>query len=572
MQRKEDLIKAPRPGVYEIPVHIKNGEPKWWLISSTPLYDVNRNVIGSLGLHLDLTQRKILEDKLVEAKQIAEESVKAKDIFMANMSHEIRTPMNAILGISNLLQKTSLTPQQQSYLSSIHTATNNLLGIINDILDFSKIEAGKLIIEHIGFDLSSLLQDALNFFIYVCENKGLKLALYCDNNLHDIFIGDPYRINQILINLLSNAVKFTEAGAITINCNVLLDEADAQLVLISVTDTGIGMDEEFQKKLFEEFIQEEKSTTRRYGGSGLGMSITKQLAALMMGDINVVSKKKEGTTVSVKLRLKKGTQDDLPPIELSLGNDINFENVAILLAEDNDMNRLVASTILEQYGVVVDEAVNGKLAVEKAASKFYDLILMDIRMPEIDGFEATRLIRNHNKTVPIIALTAHILKEEADKCLAAGMNDFLVKPYRENELTNIILKWLRKTGNSKKIHIEETQHPLYDLTQLKEMSNNSKIFITKMLDLFIEVMPEEINKMEKALAENDMIIIKNIAHSIKPVIDNMNIITQKTVIREIEQLASTAENRQQLAELLVNFKNYMTKVIEEVKVERMLYE
>lgn len=576
MENDNDLKKAPRLGVYELEVTIKTGEKRWWLISGTPLFDVHHKSIGSLGLYLDATERKSLESNLIDAKKKAEESDKAKDIFMANMSHEIRTPMNAILGLSSLLKKTPLTQQQETYLSSIHTATSNLLEIINDILVFSRIEAGKLFTENIGFNLRSLLFDALNFFAYDTERKGLELIFNCDDNLSKVLIGDPYRINQVLTNLLSNAVKFTQKGSISLDCTVVADENDAQTVLVSVTDTGIGMDEDFKDKLFEKFVQEDKSTTRKYGGSGLGMSIAKQLVILMKGDIAVESKKNSGTTITVQFKLPKGTQEDLPGSELPGVTEINIANAKILLAEDNDMNRLVASTILSQHGVVVDEAANGRLAVEKEGANNYDLVLMDISMPEMDGFEATQRIRKHNKTLPIIALTAHGLPGEAEKCIAAGMNDFLVKPYRENELTGIIVKWLNKHADLKKENVvtnsKQPQQALYDLTQLKQMSSNNKSFILKMLNLFIKTMPVEISKMESALQQYDMPALKNVAHSIKPTIDNMHITTQKNTIRRIEQLAVANGDRQEIKTLLDEFKTCINEVIEAIKLEVPAYE
>jgi PAS domain S-box-containing protein len=560
--------------VFEVPVRNKRGEVKWWLISSVPLYNNKREITGSLGIHLDITQQKVLEHNLMDAKHLAEQSVRAKDVFLANMSHEIRTPMNAILGLSKQLQKTPLSALQQSYLSSVQGATNSLLVIINDILDLSKIEAGKMMIEYIGFDLLHLLNHALSIISYKTEEKGLQLIFKKDENVNHLFKGDPYRINQVLMNLLSNAVKFTDNGSVTLACNVLDDEELFQTIQLSVTDTGIGMDEKFQQQLFTKFTQEDESITRKYGGSGLGMSITKQLVELMEGYIEVKSKKDEGTTIKIILHLEKTAFDDLPKKEEIIIENNNLKDARILLVEDNDMNRLVATTILQQYGVVLDEAVNGSIAVNKIAKEQYDIVLMDVRMPVMDGLEATRIIRRNITTdLPIIALTANALQGEADKCIAAGMNDFIVKPYGEDELIKVIAKWLNKTVVANKQNKTENKQPneLYNIDKLKELSS-SNAFIKKMLNLFLQHIPANISDMHEALNTGDYNKLKDIAHSIKPTIDNMNIHSEKDVIRKIESLATGADNKEELYTLLQHFDKTLSKVIEQVKTDMLVLE
>ncbi|HUP13260.1 MAG TPA: response regulator, partial [Niastella sp.] len=402
-----------------------------------------QQLIGSIGIHLDITQQKMLEKQLMEAKQLAEKSVHAKDLFLANMSHEIRTPMNAILGMSKQLQKTTLNQQQTSFLEIIGTAAENLLVIINDILDFSKLEAGKVTLEEIGFNMHDLATNASRVLKLKAEEKGLLFEVLVDPNVAPVLKGDPFRINQVLMNLLSNSIKFTKRGHITLQCLLKDSRPGHQSLEIVISDTGKGMDEGYLKNLFNKFSQEDESIARSYGGTGLGMSIVKQLVELMNGAITVKSKKGEGTQVNITLSFAEGTENDLPKKDNSHVEAHILADKKILLVEDNEMNRVVAETILNQYGASIAQAVNGVDALDAIRNHPFDIVLMDIQMPVMDGLEATRLIRNElHSTIPIIALTANAVKGEMEKCIQAGMNDYLSKPFEEEDLIRLIAKWL----------------------------------------------------------------------------------------------------------------------------------
>lgn len=400
------------------------------------------------------------------------------------MSHEIRTPMNAIMGMANQLNKIDLLPQQQFYLGNIQLAADSLLVIINDILDSSKIEAGKLVLESICFELKVVVDKALLVMLHKAEEKGIILAnAVYGKSMAPVFIGDPYRINQILLNLLSNAIKFTEAGNVCIECNVIEDNKHQQLISIQITDTGIGMDENFSKNIFQKFRQEDESVTRKFGGTGLGMSICKELIELMKGTIEVRSKKGVGTVVTCLLPLDIGTKDDLP-IKSKITNDtVSLENRNILVVDDNEMNRLVASTMLQNYMVNVVEAANGLEAISKIKADTFDLVLMDVQMPIMNGFEATTIIKSTiSKDLPIIALTAFAVKGDKENIIAAGMNDYISKPFEESKLVEVICKWLPiKIAKEFKLSFNEN----YSLDKLYDIANGNTSFIDKMTQLFI---------------------------------------------------------------------------------------
>ncbi len=547
IETKNDLRKKGVSDAYEIAMKNKRGELKWWLISGAPRYDDRGNLVGSIGIHLDITEQKELELELHEAREAAEQSAKTKELFLANMSHEIRTPMNAILGMSHQLNKTVLNSTQHFYLSTINKAADHLLVVINDILDISKIDAGKLSLEHIGFKPDEVIKHCMMVMNHRAEEKGLQLIKEGGEGNCPIFIGDPYRLTQVLLNLISNAVKFTEKGHVLIKCELSAELNRQQLLTVSVTDTGIGMDESYQKSLFQKFTQEETNTARKYGGTGLGMSISKQLIELMSGTITVKSKKGSGTTITISVPFKVGSVNDIPKEAGTVADTSILKNKKILLVEDNEMNRLVANAVLEETGVIITEAENGLDAVALVKTQQFDLILMDVQMPVMDGLEATAKIRSDvNKTIPIIALTANAIKGESDRCRAAGMNDFLSKPFEENDLIQMLCRWLEKDskpagGNdaTNEKHIASSMQ-LYNLSSLSKISHGNTDFIKKMINLFNEQVPKSVQEMKEALLQKNFTRLGSLAHKIKPAIDNMGITSLHQVIRDIEKNAAEA--------------------------------
>ena len=437
---------------YEIVITTKTGQQKWLLVSGAPLYDDNQRLVGSIGIYLDVTPQKRLEASLREAKALAEISTRAKQDFLANMSHEIRTPMNAILGMSHLLGQTALSGQQTSYLHAISASAENLLVIINDILDLSKIEAGRIALERIGFVPGLLCAQVEKTLQYKAEEKGLSFFTHLDPAVPAVLLGDPHRITQILLNLAGNAVKFTERGSVRVACSLLTAPAPGEaeaLVEFTVQDTGVGIDAEYLAQVFDDFSQEDSSVTRQFGGTGLGLGISKKLVEMLGGQLQIDSLKNHGTTSRFALRLPIGTLQDMPAKEAPdvRGLQQALRGKRILLVEDNTFNRLLASVFLSNADMQVTEAENGRIAVALAQREHFDLILMDVQMPVMNGYEATAVLRQHlGLTVPIIALTANAIKGERGKCLAAGMNDYLTKPFQEASLVKMVYDWIIGEG------------------------------------------------------------------------------------------------------------------------------
>jgi PAS domain S-box-containing protein len=552
---------------YEMQVHNRMGERRWWLISGAPRYNDLGKVVGSIGIHLDITEQKILENDLIEARQHAEELSRSKEAFLANMSHEIRTPMNAILGMGRQLRKTKLDYKQVLYLDTINLAAENLLVVINDILDISKIEAGKLVIEYIGFRMDDLLTRATRVMIHKAEEKGLRLTFSLDKNIHPVLLGDPYRLNQIMLNLISNAIKFTEKGSVHIACSLADRKGKQDILSVKVTDTGIGMEPAFLENIFRKFYQEDGTVARKYGGTGLGMSICRQLTQLMNGAIEVKSEKGMGTEITLTIPFARGVEADLPMKEEVVPGTIKLNGKKILLVEDNEMNRMVATVILNNYGAIVYKVVNGVEAVEAIRENQYDLVLMDMQMPVMGGLEATRIIRETIDTsTPIIALTANAIKGENDKCLAAGMNDYLSKPFEENELIRMITNWLDKEPLPNAFPVKPLgEPPLYTLSKLEKIGQGDQAFVQKMLHLFLQEVPAAIGAINMAYKSQDFATVHHCAHRIKPILGNLGVVSLKDDILEIEKTALEHQSTIRLEQLIHKLDTTVTCVAANIR-------
>ncbi|MBK9539111.1 MAG: response regulator [Flavobacteriales bacterium] len=387
-----------------------------------------------------------LELEKVEAyrqRERAEHSEHVKQQFLANMSHEIRTPMNAIMGMSGILKRNEHSPEQDKYLNAISQSSENLLVILNDILDLSKLEAGKIDLEQVAFDPRTVVGTVRDILRFKAEEKGLSVEVTVAHDVPAALLGDPTRLNQILLNLASNAIKFTEHGGINIRVSARDMHADQCSLVVDVVDTGIGIPADRLDRIFEEFTQAYSDTTRKFGGTGLGLTISKRLAEMQGGSVTVRSEQGKGSTFTVTIPyVITETREPSVPDNRQLATD-NLQGLRILLAEDNDFNAMVAQDELADAipGVQVDVAVNGKIAVKMAQAREYDVILMDVQMPEMNGYDATKAIRalgGDKSRVPILAMTANVMKDEVDRCTEAGMVGFVPKPFKREELINAI--------------------------------------------------------------------------------------------------------------------------------------
>jgi CheY-like chemotaxis protein len=367
-----------------------------------------------------------------------------KEQFLANMSHEIRTPMNAIMGMSGILRRNTHLPEQEKYLNAVSQSSENLLVILNDILDLSKLEAGKVDLERVPFDPRQVIGNVREILRFKAEEKGIALEVGISDDVPHSLLGDPTRLNQIVLNLAGNAIKFTERGSVMISAG--WDRGDA--LSIAVTDTGIGIPKDRLDKIFEEFTQAYSDTSRKYGGTGLGLTISKRLAEMQGGGITVESAIGEGSTFTVRIPYAVAPSDTTSAAPVRRAPTAEPRDLRILLAEDNEFNAMVAQDELADAipGVRVDVAVNGRIAVEMVQANDFDVILMDVQMPEMNGYDATRAIRalkGDKSRIPIVAMTANVMKEEVERCKEAGMNGYVPKPFKREELMgaiNAILK------------------------------------------------------------------------------------------------------------------------------------
>ena len=544
---------------YEILVLNKYKEPKWWLISGGPKYDQKGKIIGSIGIHLDITKQKKLESELEEALASAKAASIAKEAFLANMSHEIRTPLNGIIGMINQLNKEKISPQQLKYVENAQTASDHLLSIINNILDLSKIEAGEFKLELKDTCFRELINDSIKILENQITEKNLSFELTISTKINEYLVIDKSRFRQILINIVGNSIKFTEKGKISIDCNLIKSSQTSQTIQIIIKDTGIGMEAAFLDKIFTKFNQEDVSSSRKYGGSGLGMIISKQIIDIMNGKIAIISEKNIGTEVTIELTFPISNNSSTTEKNNLKANYLT-KDTKILVVEDNEMNRLVVSNFLSPYTNNIKEAENGNEAVELVSKENFDILLMDLQMPFMDGIEATKIIRDELKlNIPIIGVSANAFQSEIDKCIENGMDDYITKPFKEDNLLEKINKLLQK-NNSK---LEFTQ--LYSLVLLKEMSRGDSKFLTKMLELFVSSIPENIKDLKIGLEENDYEKIKQIIHKIKPMISNLKIENLYLTIKKIESFTKDIDQEKQLKKLVTEVIDILSKTCIQIK-------
>jgi PAS domain S-box-containing protein len=521
------------------------------------------NVPGFILDCRDITQRKRDAEELVRLQ-------KAKEQFLANISHEIRTPINGIAGMASLLSQNPTLEERETYLNAIKHSAENLKVIINDILDLAAIESGKFRFEKIAFNLKDLLPSLISTFAYQAKEKRLSLHYEIDEKLNRILLGDPVRLNQILINLLGNAVKFTHTGSIHVTCGVERIQKNTCWVRIEVADTGVGIPEEKLTTIFESFSQADASVTRKYGGSGLGLTIVKQLVELQNGKITVRSQEHQGSTFIVLIpytigktsNITKTNDHSLQKSGVPLTKELN-----VLLVEDNDINRLYAKSILKNWSCHTDIAENGLVAIEKVKNNYYDIILMDVQMPVMDGYEATKAIRvmdSPMRDIPVVALTANATKKDVEKCLAAGMNDYLPKPFTPDDLLRKIFEDLKIKPGRHARKINQKVPVQFDLTYLREVSGNNEEFIREMIQTFVQTIPPILSQMNTSLSRQDWEKLSRLAHQIKPSLALMGMNDLRSQVLYIEQNGKSRDNLEQLPVKTQDFIIYCEQIIPEL--------
>lgn len=527
---------------------------------------------------------QLSQEETLKAKEEAIRASRSKTEFLANVSHEIRTPMNAIQGMTNLLIDSKLSVEQRDCIDGIKFSADSLLSLINDVLDLAKIEAGKMELESMDFDLRTLLSSIMDLFQLTSQQKGISLKLDYPNEIPAVFKGDPHRLRQVLTNLIGNAVKFTEKGSVKVAVEAVPKAEKNYVVKFLVADTGIGIPDGKKEKMFQSFVQADSSTTRRFGGTGLGLSISKRIIELMYGDIQFDSTENQGSSFWFSIPMEKGDAalvDNSPVFVVKEGSG----SKRLLVAEDNSLNRKVAAKVLGRFGYLVDTVSNGREVLAAMESTTYDAILMDCQMPVLDGYQATAAIRkmeeNTGRHTPVIALTAHAMVSDRKKCLDAGMDDYIAKPFDPKNLQKVIESLTEKKNKARSLNSHtgktstnklKTKMKRVDVEMLKEVISLKEVdgfaFANELLTIFSKTTPKDIAKLDKALKAKNLPRVVEIAHSMKSGSANLGAVVFHHLCKTLERSARNEEPkrcRKIFNELRLEFSKTDAELRREVK-------
>lgn len=533
-------------------------------------------IILALFLFFALKQKNKINLQLQLANEDANRSRVEKEEFFAYTSHEIRTPLNAVVGMSKLLGETDLNTGQQNYLRTIKSSAQNILFLVNDVLDLSKIESGTIELETVDFSIQDIISELINSLDFKLREKNVSLISKIDPSLPKVIMGDPHRINQIILNLVDNAIKFTSDGEICISLSVKEDSEKTTSILFEISDTGIGIRRSRLDSIFDSFKQETTHTTRQYGGTGLGLAITKKLIQLMNSEIQLESIYGEGSTFSFELELKKSKNKTLN-VGLSNNNGSSLKDLKILVVDDNPLNREIFFDLINDYknNVEVAMADDGKMALLKIKQSEFDVILMDIQMPKMDGYEATRQIRklkNNKANTPVIAMTAHVLEGVAEKCDQAGMNDYVSKPINLTILHQIIKRHVKNNRAIGSLVPEgaSSENVTFDTTyvhleELLKLVNNNYTKLEKYISIFFNNVPGDLENLKEAFDVKNWEELGKTAHKLKGNVGYMGISSIKEELDILEKVNKEVGDSEEIADIVNRVEIVVELAIGELK-------
>jgi PAS domain S-box-containing protein len=559
-----------------------------------PIRNENKEITGMMGVAIDITSFKKNEEELMNTIEIKEAASKIKEQFLANMSHEIRTPIHGIISLTQFILSTSTSPEQREYLDLIRKSADTLLVIVNDILDLSKIDSGKMEFESVPFHLKDTIQTTLSAFIPKTIEKNIQLRTSFPDTLPEQLTGDPVRLIQILNNLLGNAIKFTEKGSVTVSAEITEKNKEFTVIQFEIADTGIGIPPHKLDSVFESFTQAGSDVTRKFGGTGLGLTITRQLVERQNGSIHVKSTLGEGSTFTFCLPFKNCCEDGQMEEKKAISAGQLMPGINILVAEDHDINRFIIEKMLKEWGAKVDFAITGTEAVQLAKENTYHLVLMDIEMPDMNGYTATEIIRTQLSSpanqVPIIAMTGHAMVGEKEKCISIGMNDYLSKPFKPEMLKEMIIAYtspaanlsreMNKTNEGKKDTEtnsllkasinnaeKEVTTPVTNLGFLREISDNNEQFYIEFIELFLRNTPQSLQDMQEAITTMNWDKLRQSAHKAKPSFNYVGLKEMNLLAAKIEENAKQQKDMQANQDMLNQISQCCSKAFTELEQE-----
>jgi len=536
----------------------------WFEIFRAPVIDENGQLLGTTGIARDITSRKKADKALQQAVAAAEAANEAKSKFLAIMSHEIRNPLNAVVGMTRMLHDAGIEGPNSKLIENIKTSSDHLLMIINDILDFSKIESGEMLLEETSFKVSDVISRVFNSHVFIAKEKQIELKYHVDKRLYDFHKGDPLRLQQVLSNLVNNAIKFTPQGSIEIRCELESVSGQKNKIRFEVQDTGIGISLENQEKVFESFKQEDDTISRTHGGSGLGLAISKQIVELMGGKLKLESTRHIGSKFYFSIDLKIAEDQIMQnSIQGTESGDNLLKGYSVLLVEDNKLNQMLATTMLEKWGAKVVIAGNGQQAVDIVAEDTFDIILMDIQMPVMDGMTASKMIREKLfVNTPILALSANVIKGIVERCEAAGMQGYISKPFDPDDLfKKIFLHISRNKKHAIQTNDATSNIRVSDVSRLEKMIGSDQVQLNIMLDKFLEITPAYLGELNKGDLANDLDAIALASHKIKSSIDLVSTSIMRDLILKINQTSRHGSDIAEVKQLIRQF-NAFYKLLE----------